>query len=75
MLIHPVHPRLAPRCSGYGRWQVNQSGQFVHDFLMTTEGLELAGLFPKINKPKVRRRVLDLVRSMADEEIAEPSES
>ncbi len=42
--------------------------QFVHDFLMTPEGLELAGLFPRITRPAVRRRILDLVRSMADEE-------
>ena len=47
------------------------SEQFVHDFLMTPEGLELASLFPKISRGKVRRRILDLVRSMADEETAE----
>lgn len=45
--------------------------QFVHDFLMTPEGLELAGLFPKITRARVRRRILDLVRSMADEEAEE----
>jgi hypothetical protein len=43
---------------------------FVHDFLMTSEGLELAGLFPKITRPKVRRRILELVRSMAEEEVS-----
>ncbi len=42
---------------------------FVHDFLMTSEGLELAGLFPRITRPKVRRRILELVRSMAEEEV------
>ncbi|HJV43000.1 helix-turn-helix transcriptional regulator [Caulobacter sp.] len=41
---------------------------FVHDFLMTPEGLELATLFPKITRLKVRRRILELVRSMAEEE-------
>jgi len=41
---------------------------FVHDFLMTSEGLELASLFPRITRPKVRRRILELVRSMAEEE-------
>lgn len=46
------------------------SEPFVHDFLMTSEGLELAGLFPRITRPKVRRRILELVRSMAEEEIA-----
>jgi transcriptional regulator with XRE-family HTH domain len=45
--------------------------QFVHDFLMTPEGLELAGLFPKIKRGAVRRRILDLVRSMAEEEAAD----
>ncbi|USQ95947.1 helix-turn-helix domain-containing protein [Caulobacter sp. RL271] len=44
---------------------------FVHDFLMTSEGLELAALFPKITRSKVRRRILELVRSMAEEEAAE----
>jgi transcriptional regulator with XRE-family HTH domain len=44
--------------------------QFVTEFLMTPEGLELAELFPKIKRPRVRRRVLDLVRSMAEEEAA-----
>ena len=42
--------------------------RFVHDFLMTTEGLELAAIFPKIRRGRVRRKVLDLVRAMADEE-------
>lgn len=41
---------------------------YVHDFLMTSEGLELAGLFPRITRPKVRRRILELVRSMAEED-------
>jgi hypothetical protein len=35
---------------------------------MTPEGLELAGIFPRITRPAVRRRILGLVRSMADEE-------
>jgi len=48
---------------------------FVHDFLMTPEGLELASLFPKITKPKVRRRILELVRSMAEEEGADDDEA
>lgn len=41
---------------------------FANSFLMTPEGLELAELFPKIRRPRVRRRILELVRSMADEE-------
>jgi transcriptional regulator with XRE-family HTH domain len=41
----------------------------VHEFLMTPEGLELASLFPRLSRPPVRRRILDLVRSMAEEEL------
>ncbi len=47
----------------------------IHDFLMTSEGLELAQLFPKIKKGGVRRRILDLARVMVeDEEVAEDDE-
>ena len=46
------------------------SEQFVTEFLMTPEGLELAELFPRIRRARVRRRVLDLVRSMAEEDSA-----
>jgi len=44
------------------------SEQFVTEFLMTPEGLELAEIFPRIRRARVRRRILDLVRSMAEEE-------
>ena len=47
--------------------------QFVHEFLMTPEGLELAMLFPKIPRGRLRRRLLDLVRAMGDApEAADP---
>lgn len=41
--------------------------QFVHGFLMTPEGIELASLFPKIRNGRLRRKVLELVREMAGE--------
>lgn len=44
------------------------SEQFVHDFLMTPEGLELAAAFPRIRKPRLRRRILDLVRAVTEED-------
>ena len=37
------------------------------DFLMTPEGIEMAALFPKIAKGKLRRKILDLVRALSDE--------
>ena len=40
----------------------------VTEFLSTPEGLELAEMFPKIGRGRVRRQVLDLVRAMADDE-------
>ena len=34
---------------------------------MTAEGLELATVFPKITKGKVRRRLVDLIKALADD--------
>lgn len=45
----------------------SEDGDGVHDFLLTPEGMELATLFPRIRRTKVRRRLLDLVRTMAEE--------
>jgi transcriptional regulator with XRE-family HTH domain len=49
--------------------------QTVHSFLMTAEGLELARLFPVIPRGQVRRRLLDLLRAMTDEDELEFEES
>ena len=40
----------------------------LHYFLRTSEGVELASLFPMIRRARIRRRILDLVRAMAEEE-------
>ena len=42
----------------------------VQDFLMTPEGLELADAFPRISRSRIRRRVLELVRTLADDDRA-----
>ena len=42
--------------------------QLVHGFLMTSEGLELATLFPQLKRGRLRRRLLDLLRTIVDEE-------
>jgi hypothetical protein len=34
----------------------------------TPEGLELASLFPRLGDRRLRRRVVDLVRAMVDDE-------
>jgi transcriptional regulator with XRE-family HTH domain len=59
---------------GYGEseglvgFSESESEQFVHGFLMTTEGIELAEAFPRIKSPKHRRKILDLVRALAEDE-------
>lgn len=56
-----------------GAWEsgmAESGGSFAHDLLATPEGLELASLFPKIGRQKVRRRIVELVRSMAAEDAA-----
>jgi transcriptional regulator with XRE-family HTH domain len=45
----------------------NLPREAVQDFLMTSEGIELASTFPKIPRGRVRRKILDLVRAMAGE--------
>ncbi|HEY3639430.1 MAG TPA: helix-turn-helix transcriptional regulator [Rhizomicrobium sp.] len=42
----------------------------VMEFLSSGEGLQLALAFMRIKEPKVRKRVLDLVKSLSDEEAA-----
>lgn len=57
---------------GYGQSEAvegfseSESEQFVHNFLRTTEGIELAEAFPRVRAAKVRRRILELVRAMAE---------
>lgn len=47
----------------------------VQAFLLTPEGMEMAALFPQIRRSRVRRRLLELVRAMAEEEAAATSAS
>lgn len=46
------------------------SSSFVLDFIATTEGLNLNKAFARIRDPKVRKRIIDLVTSLAGEEPA-----
>jgi transcriptional regulator with XRE-family HTH domain len=48
-----------------------QSGAPVMEFVSSNEGLALSLAFMKIRDPKVRKRVLDLVKSLAEEETVE----
>ncbi len=44
---------------------------FVHDVLATPEGLQLVSLFAAIDSPKVRKRVVELVRAIVEQKEAE----
>lgn len=44
------------------------STSYVVSFLSSTEGLQLNRAFVKIADPKVRRRIIDLVKELADDE-------
>ena len=41
---------------------------YVVDFLSSPEGLQLNRAFVRIQDPKVRRKILDLVKTLADDE-------
>ena len=47
-----------------------EAGAPVMEFVSSSEGLQLSLAFMKIKDPKVRKRVLDLVKSLGDEEEA-----
>ncbi len=44
------------------------SSQFVVDFLATAEGLHLNRSFARIRDPKVRKRIVELVAALAEQE-------
>jgi len=44
------------------------AGNFVYEFIQTREGLELIRAFVGIQDPKVRKRMVDLVRTLSDED-------
>ena len=49
---------------------------YVVDFLSTTEGLHLNRAFARIQDPKVRKRIVDLVAALAgDEDVIAPTPS
>jgi transcriptional regulator with XRE-family HTH domain len=47
----------------------------VFDTLATPDGLHLMTLFGSIRNPRVRRRVVDLVRALAEEDAAEAAKA
>jgi transcriptional regulator with XRE-family HTH domain len=58
----PQEPAVA---GGMGE---NNHTDYVSDFMMSSEGIELNRAFAQIEDPKLRRKVIDLVRTMAASE-------
>jgi len=50
-----------------GGFAETESANYVVDFLSTSEGLQLNKAFVKIKDPQVRKKIIDLVRSLNDE--------
>ncbi|KPH80848.1 helix-turn-helix domain-containing protein [Bosea vaviloviae] len=44
------------------------SSAYVSDFMSSSEGVQLTKAFVRIKSPKVRRRIVDLVESLAEED-------
>ncbi|MGJ0506138.1 MAG: helix-turn-helix domain-containing protein [Methylocystis sp.] len=61
-------PSLSTEPVGFAE---GSSSQYVVDFLSTAEGLHLNRAFARIKDPKIRKRVLDLVSTLADQEASE----
>ncbi len=45
----------------------SQAEQNVNGFLMTSEGIEIAEAFPRIKSARFRRKVMELVRTLAED--------
>ena len=58
----PLEPAAA---GGMGE---NAQSDYISDFMMSSEGIELNRAFVQIKDPKLRRKVIDLVRVMASTE-------
>jgi transcriptional regulator with XRE-family HTH domain len=58
-------PGQEPRAAGFTE---EASPNYVVDFLNSAEGLQLNRAFVRINDPKVRRKIVDLVKSLANED-------
>ncbi|MBU2137195.1 MAG: helix-turn-helix transcriptional regulator [Alphaproteobacteria bacterium] len=45
-----------------------ESEKYINEFLMSAEGLELAEMFSRLQSPKLRKRIVELVRTMVEDE-------
>ena len=64
----PSFEAIANSESGHMRVAEDSNAPYVADFLATAEGLHLNLAFARIHDPKIRKRIVDLVASLAGEE-------
>lgn len=57
----------APGSSNQAGFAEDNEATYVVDFLNSNEGVQLTRAFTKISDPKVRRKIIDLVKSLAAE--------
>lgn len=57
--------------AGAGGMEEASSSNYVVNFLSSSEGLQLNRAFVKIQDPKVRRKIIDLVRTLAEEDVVD----
>ena len=62
MPISYFFPQEPATAGGMGE---SAQSDYVSDFMMSSEGIELNRAFAQIKDPKLRRKVIDLVRTMA----------
>ena len=61
-------PGMDSSSEGSAGFSESESANFVVSFLSSPEGLRLNRAFIKIQNPLVRKRIVDLVKSLADEQ-------
>jgi transcriptional regulator with XRE-family HTH domain len=61
-------PDTAPTAEGGGLQE--EGAAFLSDFMSSSEGLELSRAFVRIRNTKVRRKLVELVRTLGDEPAA-----
>jgi len=63
-------PLAAGQTSGMGGMSEPKMENFLYEFISTRDGLELIRAFVSIHDPKVRKRIVDLVRTLSSEDVA-----
>ncbi len=63
-------PMAASQAAGMGGMSEPKMENFVYEFISTRDGLELIRAFVSIHDPRVRKRIVDLVRTLSSEDLA-----